>query len=285
MSRTPELVNIAMIGDRLVTTAGELGVHPSLMATALTPMIEDRFPLSRQIECTACVMGPKQSAFLGLAKRLGITRIVLEKSPDPRLDAATIASKVEEEGFDVEVADFSGTTLQGIVDTGRILDRGKRAKKIADKYETEMGNAFDRLPDNLGKRVLILLGLPWPGKATSLLLVEEESQADEMILTPCGCVNVGHGIPKTGDPTDDHPIRVIKNLDGLMEAAPDMIALTGDAAPGLAAIRNFVKQHPQAAQLPAIANHAVFSLPHCCEGEPLALPGTLRSWCRALEAV
>ncbi|MCG8533361.1 MAG: hypothetical protein MI749_22280 [Desulfovibrionales bacterium] len=286
MSRTPELVDMAFIGDRLVDTARSLGVHPRLMATAMIPMIEEQFPLTRQIECTACVMGHKQSAFLGLAKRLGIRRIILEKSGDPSLDPSTIAQVLEEKDFEVGVADFSQGTLEGIKSTARGLDSAAKGEKLAGKYEEELGRAWDILPANLNKRILVLLGLNLPGNPDDLLLVEEPGMTvDGTILSPCGCTNVGSAIKKAGGPTDDQPMRLIETLDGLEGAAPDMIALTGNPSPGLLAIHEYILRHPKAGEIPAIANQAIFSLPHCCEAEPMALPRTLLRWSRALESV
>jgi hypothetical protein len=37
--------------------------------------------------------------------------------------------------------------------------------------------------------------------------------------------------------------------------------------------------------VPAIANHAIFSLPHCCEGDPLELPFALERWSEILRNI
>lgn len=283
ITATPDMVNEAFIGDRLVDTARAIGVFPSLMATAMIPMIENDFPVTRQIECTSCVMSRKQKAFISVARKMGIEKMVLEKSPDPGLDPSTIAQDLEEQGFQIEIADFSTGTLPGILDTARVLDRGKAGEKTAAKYEKKLNQAKKALPQNLGKKVLVLLGMRQPGTDKDFLLVEEHGSFEQAVLAPTGCTNVAGMIKKTGEPTDDYDIRVIHNLDGLVEAAPDFIALTCEAGPGLVAIRKYVTAHPKARQVPAISGHAIFNLPHCCGGSPMRLPHTLTQWAKALE--
>jgi hypothetical protein len=89
MPANPKLINTAFIGDRLANTARALGVYPSLMATAITPMTETCYPVTRQIECTSCVMGTKQNVFVSAARKMGIKRMILERSPDPELEPSS----------------------------------------------------------------------------------------------------------------------------------------------------------------------------------------------------
>lgn len=283
MPAKPKLINTAFIGDRLADTARALDVYPSLMATAITPMIETRFPITRQVECTSCVMGPKQSAFVSVARKMGIKKMIIERSPDPDLEPSAIAGDIKALGFEVDITDFSRGTQIGILETARALGLEKRGEKAAARYETDLDLAQKNLPRDLGKKVLSLMGMSgtYRGEWQEFLLVEERGLFENAVLAPAGCTNVGGCIHRSGSHTDKYDIRVIESLDGLMEANPDLIALTCEAGPGLMAIRQYIASHPEAAEVPAIANHAVFNLPHCCNGSPMGLPHALERWGKA----
>ncbi len=277
-----ELLHIAFIGDRLVDTACSLGRHPALMATALIPMIEEKFPLTRQIECTACVMDKKQDRFVRLAQKMGIERIFLEKSPDKNLNPATIAPILGQKGFSVRIADFSQGNVQGILNTGTLLELPEAAQKLAQQYKAELYAARQKLPKNTGKKILVLLGIRNPVKQTVYLLVEDHGAVNDEILSPAGCENVGQYIREANGITDTEEICLVHSLQGIDKARPDIIVLTGDPGAGLRAVYQHLRLNPEQKKLPVFAEHQIFSLPHCCAAEPMALPQTLCQWAEML---
>lgn len=280
-----KFVNMAFLGDRLVDTAHHLGIHPSLMATAHTPMIEKKLPLSRQVECTACALGRERSAFFGIAKKMGITRVLLEKNNFGEVDASKGESAVKELGFEVDIIDFTNGIETAIKETCRIFDMDKYWENYVKKYKKSLDKAYSLLPSGLNKRILVLLGMVQNDLKKEFLLVEESGGVNDILLDPLGCTNVSEFIEADKIQEDRHDIRVVNSLSGLVEAAPDMIALTCDPSPGLKAINRIIKENPAALNVPAIANHAVFSLPHCCHSEPMELPFVLESWADALSCL
>ncbi len=281
-----EFINTALLGDRLVDTARFLGFHPSLMATAHTPMIEIKMPVSRQIECTACVLGAESKAFFGTAKKMGISRVLLERNNnEDEIDASKGADFIRELGFDVEIVDFTQGVENSVKETCRALGVERKAQVYIDRYNKDLEKASSLIPEKLNKRVLVLLGMTNNGFDKEFLLVEEAGGVNDLILNPSRCLNVGEFIEPDQENKETHFIRVVEGLSGIVEAAPDMIALTCDASPGLKALNCFASKNPEILKVPAIAKQAVFSLPHCCHTEPMERPAVLEVWAEALARI
>ena len=279
-------MNIAFLGDRLVDTARFLGVHPSLMATAHTPMIETKMPVSHQIECTACVLGAESKAFFGTAKKMEISKVLLEKNNyEGEIDASRGEEFIRDLGFDVEVLDFTKGVETSLKETCRALGIERKADVYIDRYNKSLEKAEALIPGNLNKRILVLLGMTNYGFDKEFLLVEGSGGINDIILNPAGCTNVSELIEAVDDQNDKQDFRVVDSLSGIIEAAPDMIALTCDPAPGLKALNSFTAEHPEIIDIPALSKNAVFALPHCCNTEPMERPYIIESWSEALSRI
>jgi hypothetical protein len=280
-----EYQNIAIIGDRVVDTARWIGVHPSLMATASIPMIETIMPLSRQVECTACVLGRKRSAFFGVARKMGISKVILEHNDSVEINPSDSRGAILEMGFDVEIVDFSGDVENGIRDTCRVLGKEKRVQKIILQYQKSLKRAHELASWKADCRVLVLLGIINSATGEEFLLAEDSGALDSEIFEKMGCMNVS---PMVGTPIEysqSESIRLVRDLVGLEEAAPDLIALTCSPVPGLKAIGEYIKKAGTVSNVPALKNHAILALPHCCETEPIQLPMVIEAWVDALSRV
>ena len=281
-----EFVNTAFLGDRLVDTARFLGFHPTLMATAHTPMLETKMPVSRQIECTACVLGAESNAFFGTAKKMGINKILLEKNNyKGEVDASEGEGFIRDLGFEVEVLDFTQGIETAVKETGRALGIERKASVYIEKYNKSLEKASSLLPANLDKRILVLLGLVHRDYDNEFLLVEEAGGVDDFIINPSGCINVSKYIGPDDEQKEKQEIRVVNGLSGIIEAAPDMIALTCEAGPGLKALNRIASECSEVRNIPAIKNQAVFSLPHCAHAEPMERPYVLEAWADVLARI
>lgn len=285
MNRAIEYQNVALIGDRVVDAARWIGVHPSLMATAHIPMIEAKMPVSRQVECTACVLGRRRSAFFGAARRMGIARVVVERNAGDDINPYESVDMVRSQGFSVDVADFSHGVENGIREMCAILGKSHRSRERVATYRTALTNAQERLQQIRGCRVLALMGIVYPVSGDEYLLTEDAGALDEFILAPSACVNVSGLVGSRDESQEEQDIRVVHDIDGIVEAAPDLIALTCSPVPGLKAVHTRIAANPRLLDVPALTNHALFSLPHCCESEATELPATITRWVDAIQRV
>lgn len=282
MKQQPTLVDSIFIGDRVVDVCGAIGVYCKAMVTGTVPMIEERYPFSRQLECVLCIMGEKRSCLYHAAKSLNTGHIVLENSGE-ETNPAAMAGELRERGYSVDVIDFTGPVREALRQAGALFAREEMAEKRASRYEKELEEARAAMPRNLDMRVLVLMGLSHPRRPESYLLAElPGGDADELILKPGGCVSVGEALAENG------PMGLgfakLDGLDALAEAAPDMIALVCDASVGQQALHRALLANPALASVPALARQAIFSLPSCSQGAPVGIPGVMRRWTQALAA-
>ncbi|MUM76735.1 hypothetical protein GKC30_03695 [Pseudodesulfovibrio sp. F-1] len=280
MKNMPIMVNSIFIGDKVVDVCSAIGIYCKAMSTGAVPMIETRYPFSKQMECTLCIMGQKRKLLYSTAKRLETKHIVLEKSGDSN-SPSQMSQELRELGYTVDILDFTQSVSAAILQAGEIFGRKKIALERADTYEKEMTKAQDAMPKSLGKKVLVLMGLSHRKASDTYLLVENsEGDIDNLILRPAGCISSGDDLAK-GD-IRGMGFTVINTLEGLESVAPDVIALLGDTFVPQMAIRRLLVSNPAASHIPAIANQAVFSLPHCSPGAPVSIPESMQRWAEAL---
>lgn len=284
MKRGPSLLNTIFVGDRVADVARSLGCYPKAMVGGQVPMIETEYPFVCQLDCVLCIMGAKRKMLLNAYRKMDIDYVVLERTggdPDP----SGMAAELEAEGLAVRVLDFTRGLEHAIAEAGGIFGREKEAVKVAAEYGRQLEAAQANLP-RPGKRVLVLLGISRPGAGAQeryLLAETPGGFVDTALLAPLGCENVAGPLLSPTEETVMGGIQLLREFKGLEEANPDAIALTGDPLVGLLALRDFAREHPgQAARIPALRDHAVYALPHCCDANPMSYPHSLALWGQAL---
>lgn len=285
MHTNPQLCNAIFIGDSVLDVGHALGFYPKALIGGQVPLSEKDFPFIRHLECILCVMGPKRKLLLKAYKNIGIERVIIENSnsnPNP----ASIADALREDGLTVDILDFTQGMDSLFRQAGQIFDCPERAKRVAQKYATAHED-FHQTKKQLNKRIVVLLGLSrFRSDEHFLLLETPNSYLDHMVLGPLGCSNVGAPLMQEDAMValdGIQNITTIKTLDNLAEAKPDIIALTGDASVGLAALYQATKQNPSLMdEVPALSEHAVFALPHCCSALPASLPYIQKEWANTL---
>jgi len=71
-------------------------------------------------------------------------------------------------------------------------------------------------------------------------------------------------------------------LDPLIKANPDVIVMTGNAFAVQKALAVYAKKHPALADVKAVKNQAVYSLPFYIDSSVIEFPNILRQWAVAL---
>jgi len=282
MKMYPTLADSIFIGDRVVDVCGELGVYCKAMSTGIIPMIEEVYPFSHQMECTACIATAKRKLLYYTAKKMNVNHIVLEKSGG-HLDPADMADELREQGYQIDIVDFTHSVSEAVRQAGELYDRQKLADKVIKRYESSMETALAGLPKDLDKRVLVLMGMSNFEVGAEYLLAEQSGgDVDEYILKPTGCTTVGEHV--RGEGSTGLGFTVIDDLEKLGDANPDFIAFLCDSYIPQKAVHKALKANPELADVPAIRDRAFFSLPHCSSGAPLKIPDGIIRWSDALRS-
>jgi ABC-type Fe3+-hydroxamate transport system substrate-binding protein len=133
-----------------------------------------------------------------------------------------------------------------------------------------------------GKKVVIVSGVYQRATGKSFLRIEPPGgYSDRFLLEPLGCVNVGDAL-KPANTRVDRGHFMIRKLDALAAAKPDIIVMTGDAFAVQKALSAHVRKNPALAKVPAIKNLAIYGLPFYGDSSVIEYPDILRQWAAAL---
>lgn len=277
---------VIMIGDRLVDTAHSLGVVPSAMAVrcALWPLCDTLKSSVQVLGCPNCLLKKKAVPLFKYAKAHGIKQVLIEKSSQfceymPDLELEEIGALLKAKGYDVKYVDFSQGLEKAVNQIAELTGTKDKAVKAMENYLKEMDKTRAFIASNtFVKKVVIIRGTYQAGSGKTFLRIEApQGYADKFLLDPLGVKNAGNlAVPKGKAVSKGH-IQVRK-LKGLIEAAPDAIIMTGDAMAVQKAICRAVKQTPALAEVPALRDHALFSLPGYVDGSVMEYPGILKQW-------
>lgn len=288
-SPPPQCVNALMIGDRLVDVAYNLGVLPEYMSVRswLWPMSNELKNTSQIIGCPNFITNKNVKIVPRLVKSHKVTRIILEKSEvfslyAPKADPTKVVDLVKDiPGVSVEIVDFTQGVAPAIRQVATLLDRVEEGQKLVKRYEAEMACAKASLP-NLGKRVLVLRGTYQ--KTTGKTFVQAEAPGgytETFLLTPLGCKNVAKAmVGAEAKSRKGH--YALRKLDSLTKANPEVIVLTGDTIAVQVALAKAVQNNPALAQVPAIRNSSIYSLPLHNGSGVIEYPDILMQWAKVL---
>lgn len=287
--KTPERIKAVMVGDRLVDVALALGVIPEgASARSMWPAAKCLKYGVQLLGCPRCVTVKKPETVKRFMRQRGITRLMVEKSPQfclymKKVNPMNVVGVVKDvPGLTVEYVDFSQGVAKAVLEAGKLLGREEKAQKIAASYEQKMGRIASTAPVAKGKRVLILKGTYFPKTGKAFVQAEApDGYSDRFLLAPLGCVNaVGDMVAPDAKATKGYVS--VGRLGGLAKAAPDVIVMTGDAYPVQAALKKALDRDPSLAEVPALKNAAVFSLPLYLDSGVLEYPNIFKQWREAL---
>ncbi len=282
----PEKIPVIMIGDRLVDVAYNLGVLPEAMVIrcAMWSLCEKIRTTSLPLGCPSCILKKKKEAVSQAMKKFNIKRIIIEKNPEyclykPEIRLEDIVSLINEKKTIIEYVDFSNGIESAIRQTAELLGRKDRASVVIGRYKKAMTRARSKLPvSGIKKRVVIINGVFQDKTGKTFLRVEMPGgYADRFLLKPMGCINTGNLMkPENSEVGKGHFL--IRKLDALVDAWPDVIVMTGDALGVQQAVFDQVQKNPALKSVPAVKNNALFSLPRYVDSGVLEYPYILQKW-------
>lgn len=291
----PQSVDAIMIGDRLVDVAYNLGVLPKAMAVRASfwPLSDTFRNASEIIGCPSRIL-KKPETVPNAAKRLGVTRIIIEKHPRfctymPSTTPEKVVPLLEGKGLHIEYVDFGQGLDAAIRQTGKLLGREDAAETLIARHEIKLARA-EKMAQNTqsGKRVLILNGIYQKDTGKSLVQVEVPGgYSDRFLLAKLGAVNVGQAfLPENAAATKGY-FTVGKrkgevDLTPLRKAAPDVIVVFGNAYAVQKALATAIDRDPTLALVPAVKKQTIYVLPQYVDSGVLEYPEALALWTDAL---
>ncbi len=286
----PEKIKVIMVGDRLVDVAFNLGVLPEAMSVrcSMWPMCKQLLNTSQVLGCPKCIVDKNPSTVPNTAKKRGIKRIIIEKHPNfciykPKVKPANVVPLLEGKGLTIEYVDFSNGLESAIRQTAKLLGRQSKADALIERYQKALAKTKSCLPKaGLGKKVVIINGTYQGYTGKSFLRIEAAGgYSDQYLLEPLGCVNVGD-VFKSQNKKVNKGHFLIRKLDALVRAKPDVIVMTGNAFAVQKALSSAIMRNPALAAVPAIKNLAIYSLPFYADSSVIEYPGILKTWANAL---
>ena len=283
-------IKAIMVGDRLVDVAYNLGVLPEAMVVrcSMWPMCNKLRTAVEALGCPRCVTVRDKTILAKAVKRLGINRIIIEKHPNyclykPEVRPTNVVPLLSGMDLTIEYVDFSQGLESAIRQTAELLGRQSMADALIKRYHKALDKAKQALPKaNLGKKVVIISGIYQGETGKTFLRVEAPGgYSDLFLLEPLGCVNVGDSL-KSAKTRIEKGHFMVRKLDALAQAKPDVIIMTGDAFAVQKALSVQVKENPTLAEVPAIKNLAIYSLPFYADSSVIEYPAVLLKWTIAL---
>ena len=292
----PEKIKAIIIGDRVVDIAYNLGVMPEAMSLrgSLWPMANKLKTVSQILGCPKCTTEKNKDTIPKALKKYGIDRVIVEKSNPfclymPQVNPENIAAILDGMSVTIEYVDFSQGLESAIRQTAKLLDRESKADAVIKKYKQNMVEAKALLPtEKSGKTVIIFNGTFQPSTGKAFIRVEAPGgYADQFLLKPLGFINAGDCFkPSQGKASKGHyAVRKKKgepDLSPIIKANPDVIVMAGDTFVVQKALAECQAANPDLAQVKAIRNLAVFSLPAYIDSSVIEYPIILKKWSSAL---
>ncbi len=293
----PERMPVIMVGDRLVDVAYHLGVVAEAVSIRgdLWPAgVSLAKATSTLLGCPFCIVNRVPDAVPNILRQKKIDTILVEKSAPfdktkPQRDPMDLPPFLEEKGVLAElgttlvVVDFTAGLDTAIRQIGTILGREQQAEALITSRADRMKAVTAALPtfDSLPK-VLVLDGTSQAATGKTFVRVHlSGGYVDEFLLAPLGVTNAGDALA-----TGENGFASLPRLDGLSRAAPDLIVMTGDADAVQRKLFEALQRHPELAdEVPAIANHAMLTLPAYYDSEVIEYPGVLERWSTAFASI
>lgn len=294
-AEAPKRAEVIILGDRVVDIAYNLGVLPAAMSVrcAMWPLCEQINNAAQVLGCPNCVLKKQAAPVLDFARKQGINRVIIEKHPVfckyKDVSPADAAPFLKDKGLVIEYVDFSDGLEKAVRRTAALLEGREKGDSLIKTYKKQMARTKKKLEGcSMDAEVVILNGVYQPASGRVMLRAEAPGgYADKFLLEPLGCVNKG-AVFQSGDAKPSKGHYMLKKsrqgpvLKPLVAAAPDVIVMTGDAFAVQKAIADALQYTPELADVPAVKNNRIYSLPAYIDASVLEYPEILARWAQAL---
>ncbi|OLS42875.1 ABC transporter substrate-binding protein [Rhodovulum sulfidophilum] len=294
----PERVPAVMVGDRVVNVAWHLGVVPEAMSVR-----GDLWAFGRTLAntssmilgCPGYIVMKDPDIVPRILREKGLEQVLVERSDPfdrtrPHRDPMNLLPILEEAGIaadpggKITVIDFTAGLEAAIRQIGAVLGREAQAEDLIAARRAQLDAVMAGLPlDRPGLNVLILDGRV--GDETAQTFVRAHlpgGYVDDFLLTPLGVQNAAGPLADQG--LDG--FAALAGLDGLEALRPDVIVMTGESDAVQRQLAEALARHPDlASSVPALANHALISLPAYYDSAVVDYPRILGRWAAAFTSL
>lgn len=277
----PQKIEAVMVGDRLVDISLGLGIIPQAITIRASQWERaENLKLATDIlGCPLYVTKKKPKAISSYMKKHGLKLIVLGKSPQfclyKKVNPVEVADFVKDvPGVRVEYVDFSKGVSSAIRELAKLLGKEEKGEELVKKYEERMNRIQHA---SLNKKVVILKGFEMASGKFFVQVEVPGGYSDKYMLSKLGCTNVGGELfSKKAKVSKGFATK--RRFNDLDKANPDVIVITGDGAAIQRALAKALKKNPALAEVPAIKNEAIVSLPMYVDSSVLEYPQIFRKW-------
>ena len=275
-----ETVNAIFISDRITDVAYHLGAAPvAYCARCCWPMTQKELSTVTRLGCYRCAT---VDSIIKTADKHKVRLILIEDGRVTKFKDWNWKDKylepLKKHGYNVHVISFSKGVPDAIMKIGRLLDREKKAGKLAAKYSKIYKKAMDAISGSkTSKKILILQGLGRRG----IRVETPGGYTEQYLIRPLGCINVGN-LVKGQDTKVNKGYFLLEDWRAIVRANPDIIVKYGNACTVERAIVKALKKYPKLSNVTAIKNHAVYILPSYIGSSVIEYPHILRAWFDAI---
>ena len=281
----PEQIGAIIIGDRVVDIAYNLGVLPVAMSVrgSFWPLARELKTASQMLGCPSCVTVKSKNAIPNALKRYGVNRVIVEISEPyclykPEVKPGNIVPLLDGVDVQIDFVDFTKGLDSAIRQLGSLVGREKQAEVLIERRANQMAKVKKMIPVSpLNKKVVVINCILQKTTGKSFYRVEMSGgYTDKFFLEPLGCENIGDSLA-TGRKVDKGHV-TIRNFAGMIALKPDVIVITGDSAPMQKKLHDELMETPLFGEIPALQNHAVYSLPRYVDSSVIEYPQILSQW-------
>ena len=287
----PEIMDAIIIGDRAVNIAYHLRVLPKAMSVrkSIWPLADKLGTASRIIGCPNKIIVKNKEILPEMLKKSAIKWVIIEKSkpfclyhPYHPVNPEQAVALIKNPDIKIDYVDFSAGIESAIISMGKLLNKPQQAEKLKLSYAGEMSRVKKILPQNaLNKKVVIFNGVLQKATGKGFLCVEAPGYySDKLFLEPLGLRNVGQFVVGERKVNKGHV--TVRSLKSLITAQPDIIVTTGSALPFQRALVRDLKKYPELADVPAIRDQTIYSLPQNIGSDVIEYPNQLLLWTKTL---
>ncbi len=185
---------------------------------------------------------------------------------------------LKEKGYNVKRIDFSKGVPETILEIGKLLGKDEKAKELAKQYTERLKMTRSKIPaSKVNKKILVLKGAGKRG----IQVEAPGGYTDQFLLGPLGCINVGDPV-KSEDTEVKKGHFMLEDWQRVAKANPDIIVKCGNPYPVERGLARAIKKYPELSGVPAIKNHAVYSLPAYIDSSVTRYHLVLGTWIDAI---
>ncbi len=279
-------INALIIGERVMDIANSLGYAPKAFVGrySLWDMGDQIGKATDILGCPVKICKKSPDIVPNALDKMKIKRVIIEKHPEyclyKKINPSCILNKIKgRKDLSIEFVDFSNGLAQAVHKTAKLIGCSEKAAGLMAKYDKNMELAKKNLIKAMPKQKVVLLsGTFQRNTGKTFLRVEAPGgYSDRYMLAPLKAENVGNALAsKSAKIAKGH--FTIRKLTGLAMANPDIIVIFGDVAAVQKALHKATIKHPELANVKALKNNAVYSLPFYADCGPLEYPVHLNKW-------